>query len=55
MQQETQINVNQSYHGPLPGVRRRPRLQPQKAINFDDEIEEFDDVEDKCSGIEIGV
>ena len=55
MQQETQVNVNQRNHGPLPGARRRPRLQPQKAINFDDEIEEFDDVKDNTPRIEIGV
>ena len=55
MQQETQINVNQRNHGPLPVIRRRPRLQPQKAINFDDEIEECDDAEGKSQRIEIGV
>ena len=55
MQQETQLNVNQRNHGPLPVVRRRPRLLPQKAINFDDEIEECDDAEGRSQRIEIGV
>ena len=39
----------------MPEVRRRPKLQPQKAINYDDDIEEYDDMEDKCQRIEIGV
>ena len=55
MQQETHINDNQKLPGPLPMVRRRPRLPPQNAINFDDDIEEYDEVVNKCQSIETGV
>ena len=55
MQQETHINDNQKLSGPVPAVRRRPRLPPQNAINFDDDIEEYNEIVDKCQSIEIGV
>ena len=55
MQQETHINDNQKLSGPVPAVRRRPRLPPQNAINFDDDIQEYDEIVDKCQSIEIGV